>query len=295
MFESGHCSPYKKAKEHSCLDIIMLKKIARALNKHNKTDIPLKKNNPIKLSSSKAVLYKDISNEIKKISNCSNERCWIKINIIKDELGSDYEKFLDSFKPSMPIKWKNEPNSWLSTTDIDKVLEQYELAYPNFKYMGANPIDFNLKIGNSCVSGDICNLDIEDIKKEKKKSLGMVFNTDPHNKSGQHWFSVYVDLEGVNVKGFPCIYHFDSLAREPTKEIYELVEKITEQCRCINKDINFLFNNEKHQHGNTECGVYCLHFLINMLKGKKFEEYIRNKKDDKEMEKFREIFFIPTW
>lgn len=295
MFNSEHCSPDNKVNKHSCLDVKMLKKIAKALNKHNKGDIKEKKTKAIKLNSSKEVLHKEISNEIKKISDCSNEKCWIKINIIKDELGNDYEDFLESFRPTMPEKWKNEPNAWLSTSDIDKVLEQYELAYPNFKYMGANPIDFDLKLGNSCVSGDICNLEIEDIKREKKKSFGMVFNTDPHNKSGQHWFSMYVDLEGVNVKGMPCIYHFDSLAREPTKEIYELVEKITDQCREINKDINFLFNNEKHQHGNTECGIYCLHFLINMLKGMDFKEYIINKRNDKEMEKFREVFYVPSW
>ena len=31
--------------------------------------------------------------------------------------------------------WKYEPKKWLNTTDINNVLEQYELKYPNFKYM----------------------------------------------------------------------------------------------------------------------------------------------------------------
>lgn len=288
MFNQKNCSPDNKDNKHSCLDIKILRKIAKALNKYKNV-------NKIKLSSTKKKLYSDISSEIKKISDCSNEMCWIKINIIKEELGEEYESFLDSFKPEMPYKWKKNPNSWLSTSDIDKVLRQYEEAYPRFKYMGAHPIDFNLKIGDSCVCEDICNIDIKDIKNQKKKSIGFVFNTDTHNNSGEHWFSLYIDLEGKNVKGMPCIYHFDSLANEPTKEIYNLVEKITNQCRSINKDIKFLFNNEKHQHGNTECGVYCLHFLINMLKGSNFKKYITNKRSDKEMEKFRDIFFIPSW
>ena len=292
MFNSEHCSPDNKDTKYSCLTLKMLKQIAKALNKHNKNEGVGSKR--IKLTGSKAELHKNISEEIKKISDCSNEKCWIKINIIKDELGSEYEDFLESFRPTMPEKWKKERNAWLSTSDIDKVMEQYEDAYPNFKYMGANPIDFDLKLGNSCVSGDICNIDVEDIKKQKKKSLGMVFNTDPHNKSGQHWFSVFVDLDGMNIPGVPCIYHFDSLAMKPTKEIYDLVDKITNQCREIDKDIEFLFNTEKHQNGNTECGIYCLHFLVNMLKGVNFEEYITNKRNDKEIEQFRDIFYIPS-
>lgn len=292
MFKSEHCSPDNKDTKHSCLNLKMLKQIAKALNKHNKNGGVGKKR--IKLTGSKSELHKNISEEIKKISDCSNEKCWIKINIIKDELGSDYEEFLESFRPTMPEKWKKERNSWLSTSDIDKVMEQYEDAYPKFKYMGANPIDFDLKLGNSCVSGDVCNIDVESIKKEKKKSLGMVFNTDPHNKSGQHWFSVFVDLDGVNIPGVPCIYHFDSLATPPTKEIYDLVDKITNQCREIDKNIEFLFNTERHQHGNTECGIYCLHFLINMLKGVNFEDYITNKRNDKEISQFRDIFYIPS-
>ena len=121
----------------------------------------------------------------------------------------------------------------------------------------------------------------------------MVFNTDPHNKSGEHWFSLYIDLIGKNVKGKPYIYYFDSLASKPKQEVVDFVKKVQEQCLDLNKDIKFLYNDIKHQHENTECGVYCLHFLVSMLKGKNFKNYIKNKRDDKEMEKFRNIFFIP--
>ena len=39
-----------------------------------------------------------------------------------------------------------------------------------------------------------------------------------------------------------------------------------------------------------ECGIYCLHFLTEMLKGKNFHEYIKSL-DDKTIEKYRNIFF----
>ena len=200
---------------------------------------------------------------------------------------------MKSFRPEKPESWKKNPNTWLSTVDINRVMEQYEDAYPNFQYLGANPIDFNKKIkNNKCVVDELCKLDIKSVKKDGKDCLGMVFNTDPHNESGEHWFSLYIDLLGKNVKGEPYIYYFDSLASKPKNEVVEFVKEVQEQCLDLNKDIKFLYNDIKHQHKNTECGVYCLHFLVSMLKGVNFKNYISNKRNDQEMEKFRDIFFI---
>ena len=36
----------------------------------------------------------------------------------------------------------------------------------------------------------------------KKTKLGIVFNTDPHYKSGQHWISLYIDLSRRKVTEF---------------------------------------------------------------------------------------------
>ena len=193
----------------------------------------------------------------------------------------------------MPKEWKDKPNTRLSTIDINKVMEQYEDAYPKFQYLGANPIDFDKKITeNKCVSNELCNIDIKSIKKDGKDFLGMVFNTVPHNQSGEHWFSLYIDLKGVNIKDEPYIYYFDSLALKPKEEVVDFVKRVQEQCLNINKDIQFLYNDIKHQHKNTECGVYCLHFLVSMLKGEDFKNYINHERNDKEMEKFREFFFV---
>ena len=58
--------------------------------------------------------------------------------------------------------------------DINSVMEQYEDAYPKFQYLGANPIDFDTKISKGkCVSNELCNINIKDIKKDGKDTLGM--------------------------------------------------------------------------------------------------------------------------
>ena len=41
----------------------------------------------------------------------------------------------------------------------------------------------------------------------------------------------------------------------------------------------------------TECGVYCIHFLNEMLMGKDFQEYINNRISDDEMFQYRNIYF----
>ena len=286
MFVKGHCSPSKdNNKTVSCLNYEILKKIAETLNNFDYG---------IKIYKGKKALHNEISKKIRNETSCKTEACWKSLRIIKDELSDhDKEVFEDSFRPDMPKEWKDKPNTWLSTIDINKVMEQYEDAYPKFQYLGANPIDFDKKITeNKCVSNELCNIDIKSIKKDGKDFLGMVFNTDPHNQSGEHWFSLYIDLKGVNIKDEPYIYYFDSLALKPKEEVVDFVKRVQEQCLNINKDIQFLYNDIKHQHENTECGVYCLHFLVSMLKGEDFKNYINHERNDKEMEKFREFFFV---
>ena len=285
MFVNGHCAPSQKNNTISCLDYNLLKKIAETLNKYDYN---------IKVYKTKKRLHDEISKNIKKETECETESCWKSLGIIKNELTEDEKDlFENNFRPDMPDEWKDNPNTWLSTIDINRVMEQYEDAYPKFQYLGANPIDFDTKITkNKCVSDELCNINIKEVRKDGKDFLGMVFNTDPHNRSGEHWFSLYIDLKGINIKEKPCIYYFDSLAAKPKEEVVEFVKRVQEQCCEIKKDISFLYNDIRHQHEDTECGIYCLHFLVSMLKGGNFKNYIKNKRNDKDMEEFRNFFFI---
>ena len=59
-----------------------------------------------------------------------------------------------------------------------------------------------------------------------------------------------------------------------------------------NSKLEYLFNKKRHQYSMSECGMYCLHFMIYMLEGNNFMKYIKNKKSDEYIEKFRNVFFI---
>ena len=287
MFVKGHCSPRKDHLQGSCLSKKTLLSIAKVLNNELNTTIKLKK-----------TTKKKLFNEIKQIlskTDCDTELCWTSLDLIMDNLSEKEKKEMkESFRPLKPESWDKNPNTWLNTTDINNVMEQYEIKYPHFKYYGATPIDFHLKDeGNGCLVSSLCNININQLKKNKKKSIGLVFNTDKHNEPGQHWFSMFIDLVGKN-RSNPSIYYFDSAdsihdIKDLPIQILDLIEKVQKQ---VNYQFDVLYNDIEHQKGDTECGIYCLHFLTEMLKGLNFRNYVKNQLSDKEMESFRNVFFI---
>lgn len=291
MYVEGHCEPKEDVSIETvtCLTEDLLKKIAKILNN--------KGTSKIDTESTLKELHNDISNEIKKSTDCSNEACWSTYDLIKKGLSiKDFNELISKFRPFLPEIWYKEPNKWLNTDDINNVMYQYEKNFNRFKYTGATPIDFDLKTKeNECLVNELCNIDLQEIKDDGHTCIGMVFNTDPHNKSGQHWFSMFVDINGDNRKDkVPSIYHYDSVASDPPKRVLKLIENIKDQGSKLDIDFDILFNDIRHQHKNTECGIYCLHFLISMLKGSVFDDYINKKLSDDDIEKYRRIFFIPV-
>ena len=209
------------------------------------------KKNKIKINQSKKLLYKNI----KKRFNCKFDYCLAK-----------KFNFMNIFKPSGP---KN--NEWLSTIDINNVMKQYEYKYSDFLFLGAVPIDFKKIIK------EFSNFQLKNIIHKK---IGIIFNLDPHDKPGTHWVSLFIDLNENTI----CF--FDSVGNKPHSEIKKFIRNLSKQ-----KKFTIIINDNEHQLGNNECGVYALYFLISRLNGKSCN-YI-NKKiiRDSEMSKNRLIYF----
>lgn len=283
-FNKNHCSPKKSKNTLSCIDHDILLKIAHIFNKFYNANIDL---------NDKKKLYKQISEKISSMSECKSENCWITLNeIIRHLTPDELKRFNNSFRPKMPRSWLKNKNEWASTSDIENVLKQYEEHYNDFKCYGALPMDFDLKYGNSCVSGDLCNIDLKQHMNNGKNKIGTVFNLDDHDEPGSHWVSMYIELVPC-CRNKPSMYYFDSLADPPTKEVKNLVDNLSEQYKSITGgDIDFLFNDIKHQQKNTECGIYSIHFITSMLEGKSFDDYIKEIKRDDYMEKYRDFYYI---
>ena len=218
---------------------------------------------------------------------CNKESCWLR------QLASaskEVKNLFNYFAPESPKTWKKNPNEWLSSVDITKVMKQYEDKFPSFEFLGPSPIDFDKtpKGESSCVFEELCNFELKNYLNpaDPKHKIGIVFNTDPHYLTGSHWISLFIDMK----KQF--IFFFDSTGDAPPKEITKFVKKIIKQGKALGLHFKYVVNTKEHQKRNTECGMYSLFMIINLLKETRTpEDFLTTLFTDKEMERFRSIFF----
>ena len=232
---------------------------------------------------------KEIHNKLSQYLNkvCNKESCWLKQTREFGKISSD---LADSFAPESPKEWKKNPNEWLTSLDILNVMRQYEKAYKCFDFIGPTPIDFDSKkLYGQCVWDELCNFNLEQQIKKGKTKIGIIFNTDPHNKPGQHWLSMFINIKKKQ------IFFFDSVGNKCPPEVMKLVERIKEQGQKLHPKINFKFDENypvEHQYGDTECGIYSLFFIVHMLEDKTTEHYFKTHiLKDEYMQKFRHVYF----
>ena len=274
-----NCSPKPKGEinEFSCYTNKSLYKLRDLWNARH-PDVKITANSPKEI-------HNQISEKLKGV--CNKESCWIKQ---KADFGQVESYMADSFAPESPPEWKKNPHEWLSSIDIMNVMKQYEKAYKCFDFIGPSPIDFDTrKLYGECVWDELCNFNLEDQIKNGKTKIGIIFNTDPHNRPGQHWISMFINIKKKK------IFFFDSTGDKPSQEIMELVNRIIDQGLNLKPKIHFKFDSNEgieHQYGNTECGIYSLYFIVHMLEDKMTEHYLKTHiLKDEYMNKFRHIYF----
>ena len=217
---------------------------------------------------------------------CHSEACWLKQKFMENNLNDELLTY--TFAPKSPLKWKENHNTWLNSTDIEKVMKQYEHAYPCFRFIGPTPIDFDKHLYNDkCVWDDLCNFDIGNFIKDGISKIGIIFNTDPHDKSGAHWISLFINLK----KKF--IFFFDSNGTKPPKEVKEFCNRVVSQAMKLDIELTVDENAPfVHQEGNTECGMYSLYLIISLIKDThNYNFFKKTKISDEAMEKMRDRYF----
>ncbi len=204
-------------------------------------------------------------------------------------------KIQSYYKPKMP----DTRYQWLTTTDIDSVLQPYMKIYPEFLYLGAVPLDFD-KLNNYRLSGkDYCYL----YGTNGKSKIGGVFNLDTHDKRGSHWVSMFCDLD----QNFIAFFDSAKSNRDPPREIKNLMHNIKRQIeRCIHhrlkkyvagpsKEIAIRFNKQQKQYGGSECGVFSCQYILRCLEGEHPEEIFNDPNfTDKTVNFFRGKIFRPS-
>jgi hypothetical protein len=273
-YKKENCSPNPNKSNFSCYTNEALFKMKEYWNARHERDM-ISTNNP-----------KEIWSELKaNMSNsCDRESCWLRSKFMEGNLDGDLLNY--TFAPKSPDDWKRKPNEWLSSLDIESVMKQYERFYKCFEFLGPSPIDFDVKkLYGECVWEELCNLNLSEFIKRNKNKIGIILNTDPHNKGGEHWISLFVNIK-KNI-----IVYFDSVGNNPPRQVTKLINMIKNQGKQIGIDFKVHMNKKKHQKTDSECGMYSLYFIIQMLKDKDVKYFLKNKIPDEDVFKLRDKYF----
>lgn len=307
--EDLKCAPSKEydKEANTCFSLEQLEKMAQAYNMSRKAQ-SLK---PIKLGYNfenfknkveyKKYLLKQLTSKLDKV--CNKQVCLLQENFVRTIGDSDI--MYHTFRPKGPTyKYK-----WLSTSDINQILLQYQDVYPDFLFIGAIPIDFKdirvpIDFSKNTLNKTLTNMYTGKKGNPKINKLGVVFNLDRHNQPGSHWVGLYANLEKKQ------IYFFDSYGKMPHKNILSFMEQLRDW--MYTKDVSsktfgsIIFNSKgkgnvdfadiryniiRHQYKNSECGVYSTHFIIKMLEGESFEKFTKAKIPDDVINLYREKYF----
>lgn len=270
-----NCSAGENSNAFTCYDGKTLRKLKKQWNARH-PDVPIR-------HKGKREIWNALKENTSKV--CNTERCWLSQGFSDPKLSNELNNY--TFAPNSPLSWSKNPNEWLSSVDIQNVMQQYENKHKDFIFLGPSPIDFDKYInGQNCVWNELCNFDLQNIKENKQRNIGIIFNTDPHYASGSHWISLFVDLK----KNF--IFYFDSTGEEPPKEVDFLIKRIMKQGNNIGINLTYIENKKPHQRSNSECGMYCLHMIINLLENKLTpEHFLKHRFSDNKMESLRNEYF----
>ena len=218
---------------------------------------------------------------------CYDELCWLKKSKLSTINNSEL-LIKEIFKPFSPKTWITNPSTWLSSVDITKIMSQYEKSHSNFKFIGPSPIDFDTKeVFSTCVWEQLCNFNLKEYINKNITKIGIIFNTDTHDKPGKHWIALFIDLD----KKF--IFYFDSNGTKMPKQIKVFINRVEQQAQheniIVKVDSNEGFT---HQYNDGQCGMYALYFIIELLKENKTSKYFKTKRiKDAIMKKYRTIYF----
>lgn len=248
---------------HSCYNASALRELRDAWNAHvrkNKGGVGvIKTDDPEKIRIELHGYLNDV---------CLSEACWLFAEFAKEAklLYSDY------FMPVMPKAWARDITTWLNSLDIKSVMSVYEKLYPHFKFIGPVPINFNQRKRGECISNELCKINLDELANEGITDVGVVFNTDPDYKAGEHWVAMYINNGSKVVR----VSFYDSTAALTQSEIIRLKDKL--RSGVFGRDFEYVENEIEHQKGTSECGMYVMNYIINRLEGRELSD--GEKRDD---------------
>ena len=178
------CSPMAKKKDYTCYSDHALMRMRELWNARH-PDVKIHDDTPNKIWHA---LRENMQNV------CNVESCWLRQQFLENKLDAELVSY--TFAPTAPKEWHTNPNEWLTSVDLEKVMKQYEKKFHCFNFIGPSPIDFDEHIMHGeCVWRELCEFDLATELKKGKNKIGIIFNIDPHYKPGSHWVSMFIDVK----------------------------------------------------------------------------------------------------
>jgi len=214
------CAPGKyDQKNNTCFTLEQLQEMIGAYNRYvtkkkfNLFEKNLSNFSIIKLKNDKKYLLLELFKRFD--STCGNNELCLTKQKFMDEIEKEMMEDIttNTFRPIGPKK----PTEWLSTSDITKIMNQYENVYPNFRYIGTVP--------SNCSKLDFCPLykfNFDEYLMDKIDNLGVIFNLDEYGERGSHWVSLFMNLTNRE------IYFCDSNGKQPSDNITDIIKHFTE-------------------------------------------------------------------
>lgn len=136
--------------------------------------------------------------------------------------------------------------------------------------------------------------EIENLVLPKDKPSGIVINTDPSSKAGEHWVAAWVDPRSSE----STLEYYDSLGDDPDKPMEKSLLKMVEKnFGDRERMMKFKTNAVQAQRANSaNCGFFALKFITDRAGGKSFakatgyNELKQAARGEKDLRKFKKKF-----
>jgi hypothetical protein len=201
--------------------------------------------------------------------------CWVASPLMKG-LRQTIKKYV--FKPLIHA----DRFKWLSTFDINLIMNQYMDFDPTFKFLGTFPSDIVQLYG-----AEKLKQDIEKCRNYKK--IAIVFNLDTSKKIGSHWVCVYIN-NSTAASSTPTCEYFDSLGQPPSF----LINKYLLLWAESSFNLDFIVTSVPFQKQGSECGVYVIYYILNRILGYSIDEILNDSINDSNINYYRDIIFSST-
>ena len=200
----------------------------------------------------------------------------------------------DVLRPQAPGEWRRKPKAWLSNVDIDSVMKQYERVMPGFDYLGTWSSDFSeyaRGLARRCVH--MCTPSPLTQAVRKRRLAAAVVNLDAHTGPGTHWVAFALDGRGRE----PRVMYYDSTGRPPPKtwltgSAWALIAAAMPTRKGRHRLLaGARYNRNRHQRGNSECGVFSIMMIDALIRGVSFEDHCASPTRDADAFQKRHAFF----